>query len=54
MDESAIGLAAFPALLISFNYPQLGKTMDNRYILYILFRTIKTIIYSNKNYVRRY
>lgn len=36
VDESAIGLAAFPALLISFNYPQLGKTMDNRYILTIL------------------
>lgn len=25
VDESAIGLAAFPTLLVSFNYPWLGK-----------------------------
>ena len=25
VDESAIGLAAFPTLLVSFNYPRLGK-----------------------------
>ena len=37
VDESAIGSAAFPVLPISFNYPRLDKTVDNRYILSILF-----------------
>ena len=38
VDESAIGFAAFSVHQISFKYPLYIKTMDNRYILYILFR----------------
>lgn len=45
VDESAIGLAAFPTLLVSFNYPRLGKKEWLIDIYYTFFLELQKPLY---------